>query len=505
MRFMRNAHILAIDVGGGSLRAALVRVDGTIVASSAVVLAADEPHPGWAELDPEAWWQAFRRASARVLRNAPPPSAICVCALTRTQVLLDADGRTLGRAMLFRDRRAAAVARELDGATAFDARARLTWIERHQPARFAKIATVVEPKDYLNFRLTGVVAADSVTRSRDAQTSPSTLFPSGRAQMQQRPDDEPVAERPSARDSRKSASPPLGTGGVIAPPPFATANVITPWQQVGVVQARTIPRLAGVPVFAGALDTWASAVGAGAVAPGQAYDVAGTSEAVGLVTTEPVTAPGLLRLAWTETAHQIGGPTQAGADCARWCHESFRVHGTLAVAIERVGPKLRNNAPLFLPYLAGERAPVWSSAVRGAFHGIDRAHGPDDFLWSTLEGVAHAVGDILRRAQASAGVTAHELRVCGGGARSDAWCALKADVLGLPVLRSRAAETGVVGAAMAAAVGIGAYPDLVHAARRMAGVGRRFVPHARYAAAYLHRAADYDAIRRAALELAEPA
>ena len=137
---MRNEHILAVDVGGSALRAGLVRADGTIVAaSSAVALRIEEPRAGWAELDPEAWWQAFLRASGRVLRGAPKVAAVCVCALTRTQVLLDRNGRALGRAMLFRDRRAG-----------FDAPARLAWIERHQPARFAKIAHVVEPKDYLN-------------------------------------------------------------------------------------------------------------------------------------------------------------------------------------------------------------------------------------------------------------------------------------------------------------------------------------------------------------------
>src|SRR6478752_7364520 len=248
MRPMRHEHILAVDVGGSSLRAGLVRSDGTIVSSAAVSLPSLEPRAGWSELDPELWWRAFLRASSRVLRGAPQVSAVCVCALTRTQVLLDARGRALGNAILFRDRRAAAVARELDAATAFDARARLAWIERHQPARFAKVATVVEPKDYLNLRLTGILAADTVTRSRGPA------------------------------------------------PPLSTRNVVAPWQQVGVVKIEAMARLAGVPVFAGALDTWASAVGAGAVAPGQAYDVAGTSEAVGLVTAQPASAPGLLRL-----------------------------------------------------------------------------------------------------------------------------------------------------------------------------------------------------------------
>jgi len=332
----------------------------------------------------------------------------------------------VGPAMLFRDRRAG-----------FDDAARLAWIERHQPARFARIAHVVEPKDYLAHRLTG--------------------------QM----------------------------------PPAATV----PWQRVGDV--RSVARLAGVPVFAGAMDTWASAIGAGAVAPGQAYDVAGTTEAVGLVTAQPVSVEGLRGFPWTESTHQIGGPTQAGADCARWCHETFRVRGTLGDAIARTGATLRKHAPVFLPYLAGERAPVWSSGVRGAFHGIDRAHAPDDFLWSAMEGVAHAVADILRLAESAAGLRATELRACGGGAQSDAWCALKADVLGIPVIRSQAAETGLVGAAMAAAVGLQWYPDLRRAASRMAKPGRRFMPRTRVAGAYEERAAMYAAVKRSALDLVD--
>jgi sugar (pentulose or hexulose) kinase len=119
-----------------------------------------------------------------------------------------------------------------------------------------------------------------------------------------------------------------------------------------------------------------------------------------------------------------------------------------------------------------------------------------------MEGVAHAVRDIVQIAQSAAAANAHELRACGGGAQSDAWCSLKADVLGIPVIRSRAAETGLVGAAMAAAVGLGWHPDLRTAAARMAKPGRRFAPRARLAAAYARRAAMYDAAKRYALELA---
>ena len=193
-----------------------------------------------------------------------------------------------------------------------------------------------------------------------------------------------------------------------------------------------LARLAGVPVFAGAMDTWASAVGAGAVRPAQAYDVAGTSEAVGLLTAHPIAVPGLVSLPWTESAHQIGGPTQAGADCARWCHAAFRIADRLEHAVERVGRgPLREDRPLFLPYLAGERAPVWNSEVRGAFHGVGRATArPTTSCGRCWKALRWPCATFSTHAQAGAGQRATELRVSGGGARSAAWCRMKADVTG---------------------------------------------------------------------------
>jgi xylulokinase len=475
---MRHEYILAIDVGAGSLRAGLVRANGRRAAAAAIPLATAEPRAGWAEIDPERWWQALLVAIARVLRAMPRSGrvlGVCICGLTRTQVLLDRQRRAVGPAILFRDRRAVDVARELgrempaddpaDAITAFDRSARLAWIARHQPARFRRIDAVVEPKDFLNFRLTGTLAGDSVTYSR---------------------------RRASSRNIAEYAR-------------LQERDLVAPWQQLGVVQpvAPPLARIAGVPVFAGSLDTWASAVGSGAVRPGQAYDVAGTSEVVGLLTANPIRVPGLVSLAWTEHAHQIGGPTQAGADCARWCHSTFRIGGRLEHAVEDVGRGLpHSQRPLFLPYLEGERAPVWRSDVRGAFHGVGRSSAPNDFLWAVLEGVAMAVRDILEQAQAGSGARAAELRVAGGGARSDAWCRMKADVIGVPVLRATEAETGVVGAAIAAAVGLGIHGNVSDAAAAMVAPGQRFEPRRRHAAIYAARAARYQQVKQAALALA---
>jgi xylulokinase len=460
---MPNELILAIDVGAGSLRAGLVRMDGRVSAATAVPLAIAEPRPGWAELDPERWWDALVAAASRVLRKAPRSArviGVCVCGLTRTQVLLDKRRRAIGPAILFRDRRAADVAREMPRMTAFDAPARLAWIARRQPARFRRIDAVVEPKDFLNFRLTGTLCGDTVTYSRQHGAAGDT--------------------------------------------PSTPRELVAPWQQMGVVQpAVPLARIAGVPVFAGAMDTWASAVGSGAVRPAQAYDVAGTSEVVGLVTARPVTAPGLASLVWTESAHQIGGPTQAGADCARWCHSAFRIADRLEHAVERVArERVRAERPVFLPYLLGERAPVWDSEVRGAFHGIGRTSTPDDFLWAVLEGVAMAVRDILDQAQAGSSTRATELRVSGGGARSASWCRMKADVTGVSVVRTTEGETGVIGAAIAAAVGLRVYENVSEAAASMVAGGRRFEPRAKLAAMFDERAARYRQVKATALALA---
>jgi xylulokinase len=480
--------ILSVDLGAGSLRSGAVSADGRLAATCAVPVAIDEPRPGWSEVDPRVWWTALGRAVATTLDRLAPGGrvrAVCLAGLTRSQVLLDARGRVLGPAICFQDRRAAADAAALashfvvdnpaDAITAFHPLARLAWVARRQPALFHRIGTMLEPKDYLNARLTGVAAADAVTYSRFDALGPP----------------------------RASAPPWVSRCVELLDLPRAL-----PWTALGTVTAREPPfdRLRGLPVFAGAMDAWAAAVGAGAIRPGQAYDVAGTSEVVGLITGAPARVPGLVSLRWGEAVHQVGGPTQAGADCARWAHRTFRVPGPLARAVERAGAlPPAEERPLFLPYLAGERAPVWRADVRGAFHGLLRGHTADELLWAVLEGVAHAARDILATAVAGTGQRASEVRIAGGGARSDAWCQLKADLLGLRVARAGGRETGLLGAGMAAAVGLGWHRTLDAAVRAMSAVDRVFEPRAAHAAMLERRAGLYARAKQDALARADEA
>lgn len=470
---------LVFDVGTGALRGGLVAPDGTTMARAVIPLRDAEPLPGGHEIAPQTWWRALRRAAAQLLDRTPPGepiAGICIGGVTRAQVFLDAKGKPLGPALLFRDRRAIEEAREIapyfpdrdaaDAITAFHPLARIAWFHRRAPEA-ERLRTVCEPKDYLNFRLTGRIAADSVTYSRYDGLAASGEMPDWLRACLDR---------------------------------LQVARV-DPWAVLGpsINAESPFDRLKNVPVFAGAMDAWMAAIGAGTAAPGQGYDIAGTSEVVGQITAARAHAPGLVSLRWTEDSFHLGGPTQAGADSAAWAYRSLRVRGRLAEAVERaaaLAPRL--DLPLFLPYLAGERTPVWRADLRAALHGIGRDHGGDDLLWAVLEGVALAGRDILDHAARGSGERITEVRIAGGGARSNAWCQLKADVLGLPVVRAAEAETGLTGAAIAAAVGTGVHPTVV-AATAMSQVERVFIPRADLAALFAERAQRYASAKAMAL------
>jgi xylulokinase len=471
---------LVFDVGTSALRGGLVAESGVTVARVSVPIRDREPSPGRHEIAPQIWWQALRRTAAQLLDGAPSDervAGICIGGATRAQIFLDAKGKPLGPALLFRDRRATDEAGEIaacfperdpaDAITAFHPLARIAWFHRRAPEA-ARLRYVCEPKDYLNFRLTGRLAADSVTYSRY----------------------DGIAEPVAAPDWLRACLDRLAV------------ERVEPWAVLGPCLGADSPfdRLKDVPVFAGSMDAWMAALGAGAASPGQGYDIAGTSEVAGLITATRARAPGLVSLRWTGQAFHLGGPTQAGGDSAAWAYRSLRLRGRFAEAVERaasLAPRL--DLPLFLPYLAGERTPVWRADLRAAFHGVGRDHGADELLWAVLEGVAQAVRDILDHAARGSSERVSEVRIAGGGARSDAWCQLKADVLDVPVIRAAEAETGLTGAAIAATVGAGLHPTVAAAARALSQADRVFTPRAAHAALFAERARRYASAKTMAL------
>jgi xylulokinase len=453
--------VLVADLGGSSLRAALIDPAGATVAAAAV----PDPMGAGEDSEPEAWWSAFGKAVEQLAREAPDAfaavAAIAVTGATRTMVCLDGAGRVLGPASTFRDARAAAVLPELLSllppahpetreVNAFHPLARLFRMQRSDPAALAGLAHVIEPKDFLNFRLTGRAVADAVSSARLA------------AAAQPGPDGASLTDR-------------LGWPASLVP------EMRAPTGPVGPVRAGlpgALAGLAGRPVLTLSHDTWAAVLGLGALREGVAYNLSGTTEVFGVVSRQPAAAEGLMRVDWGGGLWQLGGPSLAGADTLSWAlHMVGRGGEPVGKVLDDLlaGPR-GPGGPLVLPHLQGERVPWWNPGLRGAVLGLARAHGPGDLVRATLEGVAFLNRLVLERAEAALGITVPEIRFGGGGAGSAAWAQIKADVTGRPVCVTESPEPGLTGCALAAFVALGLAPGLDEAQERFVAVRRQHAP-----------------------------
>jgi xylulokinase len=441
------ATVLAVDLGGSSLRCGLVDRRGTLRALHAA------PRRSAGEADPAAWWQGVvDGADALQVGDAEgfaAVRAIAVTAFTRSVILLDAAGEVLRPAMLWSDTRAEATLAELRARlpaahpeaaeiNAFHPLSRLFWLARTEPAILARASAAIEPKDEINRRLTGIVASDRISSARLAAAA--DLLP-----VLGLPALLPPLRRPAAILGPALAGLPGALGG-----------------------------LAGRPVLAMANDTWAAVTGLGAMRPGLAYCISGTTEVLGLLSEAPAQAAGLLTVDW-DGLWQLGGPSQHGADALAWLRE-------LGIAAD--DPPPGDPVPiLFLPTLAGERVPHWDPALRAAFLGLSRAHGPADMVRAVMQGIALNNRTVLHRAEQATGTRAAELRLGGGGA-TPGWAQIRADVLGRRVVLTGGREPGLLGCAIAAFAALEGAP-LAALQDQLVHVGRAFEPDARRHAAAL--------------------
>lgn len=458
--------VLACDLGGASFRAALIDAAGATRALATRPAPAPQRRGESSEIDPALWRAALFAAAADLARAAPQEFAalagLAICGVTRTQVFLDAAGRPLRPAMLWDDRRAGEAAARLAARApdhpesaalnAFHPAARLAFLAAAEPACFARLACVLDPKDYLAAELTGARASDPVSLARLA-----------------------AAATPDASGVDLLSA--LGASPDLLP------AMREPWQRVGDIRAGLAPpfdRLAGRPVFAASNDTYAAVLGLGAMREGLAYDISGTTEVLGLVGPAPARAQGLLTVDW-RGLWQLGGPSQTGADALAWL---AAICGGEVGALEALLAAPRDPQPaLFVPYLSGERVPHWDAALRGAFLGLSRRHGPGDLAWAALEGVAFQNRLVLERAEAACG-RVREIRFGGGGAASARWRQVKADVCGRMVTTTTAREPGLLGAAMLALTGLGRFASLEAAQDAMVRIDSRYRPDPARAAVY---------------------
>jgi xylulokinase len=243
---------------------------------------------------------------------------------------------------------------------------------------------------------------------------------------------------------------------------------------------------AGIPVVAGVNDGMASVLGAGLRTPGDAVDTGGASGGIAICADRPLTLPGVYSAPAPLPGRWIlGGAMAALGASVDWLRSAVLGERWTADELFAAAAAVPAGADglVFLPYLAGERAPIFDEAARGAFVGLTLAHGPAHLARAVLEGGAFAVRHVAEPILA-AGFPLRELRPAGRPAPGDLWARIKADVLGVPAAIPAIGETAALGAALLAAAGVGAVPDLEAGVAAMTASARRLEPdpaaHARY-------------------------
>ncbi len=431
-------------MGTTGVKALAVAPDGTVAGRAEVEYPLSTPRPGWAEQQPEDWWQAAQAALREL--GARGVAGIGLSGQMHGLVVLDEQLHVLRPAILWNDQRTVAECAEIEERVGLERLIRLTgnraltgftapkllWLRNHEPDVFRRIGHVLLPKDYVRLRLTGERASDV------ADASGTLLFDvAGR-----RWSDEVLELLELSHDPlpRVHESPEVSGE--------------TP---------------AGIPVAAGAGDQAAGAIGVGVDRPGPLSVQIGTSGVVFAALPAFQADPAARVHAFCHAVpggwHAMGVMLSA-AGSLRWLRDAVAPGGdyeALTGAAEAWEPGVEGLT--FLPYLAGERTPHADPDARGAFVGLGLRHDRAALVRAVLEGVAFGLRDSLELLR-ELGVQPVAGRALGGGARSDLWLQIIASVLGIPLVRVAVDEGAAYGAALLGGVAGGVFADVHEAVER---------------------------------------
>ena len=440
--------LVGLDVGTGGARAVAVNDSGEIVAEASSEYPLYTPRPGWTEQDPEDWWKGAKEVLTQVAAGAGEVDGIGLTGQMHGSVFLDDSDLVLRPALLWNDQRTQAQCDRITEAvgeerlisisgnpalTGFQA-PKIVWLRDEEPDNFRQVSRVLLPKDYVRFRLTGEYATD-------ASDAAGTLL----LDMQARDWSREILD---ALEIPQDWMPKVYEG------PENTGAL-----REGVAEELGLPP--NIPVAAGGGDNAAAAVGTGIVRPGLVNSSVGTSGVLFVHSDEFKPDPSGRLHAFCHAVpgayHLMGVTLSAGGSLSWWRETLGGDFDELVEAASDVPPG--SEGLIFLPYLSGERTPYLNPKARGAFFGLTARHGIAHMTRAVMEGVIFSLRDSLEIMR-ELDVPIDEVRATGGGARSELWRRLQADIYAVPIRRTVADEGPAYGAALLAGVASGTYADV---------------------------------------------
>jgi len=453
-------YFIGIDSSTTATKALLMDEKGQIIAVASSEYTFQVPHPLWSEQEAGLWWDATVKSIQKVLQESgvdgESVKGIGLTGQMHGLVLLDKNGEVLRPAILWNDQRTGAQCDEIrsrlgkqkliditgnDALTGFTA-PKILWVQQEEPEVYSKVAKILLPKDYVRYRLTGEYAID---RAGGAGT---ILF-----DVRQRTWSEEVAKA-------------LGIDMEWLPPTFEGTDITG---SISKETAEATGLKQGTPVMAGGGDQAAAAVGTGAVVEGIMSLSLGTSGVV-FATTDSVVIESEGRL--HSFCHSVPGKWHlmgvmlSAAGSLRWHRDTFAPTMNFDDLVQPARDiSAGSEGLLFLPYLTGERTPYPDPLARASFVGLTVRHSLPHMTRAVLEGVSFGLRDSMELMKSAGLADVNQIRVTGGGAKSELWRQILADVLGVEIVTVNSREGAAYGAGLIAATGAGVFSDLESACK----------------------------------------
>lgn len=457
--------LLGVDISTTGAKALLINHHGEVIASATSPLTLQTPHPLWSEQDPEAWWQGIKTSIRRVLGEhdsaAESIAAIGLTGQMHGLVLLDDSGVVLRPAILWNDQRTGLQCDRIrerigrrrliqitgnDALTGFTA-PKILWVQENEPDVFEQTEHVLLPKDFIRYKLTGEYGMDR------AGGSGTILF-----DLQERSWSEELLEE---LDLPREWFPPTFEGPQIS-------------GQISQAAAAETGLRIGTPVVGGAGDQSAQATGVGAVEPGIIALTLGTSGVVFAPTESALIEPEGRLHAFCHSSPDrwhLMGVMLSAAGSLQWYRDTIAPDMSFDALVdeaEQIQPG--SEGLLFLPYLTGERTPHPDPYARGAWIGLTIRHERAHMTRAVLEGVAFGLKDSFELIRQAGLGSIDQVRVSGGGAKSQLWKQILADTLDAELVTVNTTEGAAFGAALLAGVGAGLYGSVAEACQQMISI-----------------------------------
>jgi xylulokinase len=474
---MAGQLLMGIDVGTQSTRAALLDLDGHVVASASTPQEMQTPRPGWAEQDPQIWWDNVVANIKRTLDEAEFSAqqilGIGVSGQMHGTVPIDAKGELLSHGVqLWCDKRSAELVDEFktqpEAVNAYRIAGsppvpnwfgfKIKWLQVHLPEIYKRTWKFVLPKDFINFKLTGAIVTDY------SEASGSFLMDANTRTWSQELVDQ------------------VGIDGGKLPQLHASSDVIG---RVTSEAAALTGLVEGTPVVAGGGDMLCMLLSAGITRPGRASDVTGTASIMSVFTGAPVFDERLMNLHHVMPGWIPFGIIDSGGGSLKWFKDSFcqteiaqagQTGGEVYDILNALAAEVEPGAEglIYFPYLMGERT-LGTPYARGVFFGITPRTGKGAMVRAIMEGVTYELRRTLEIVE-GAGHEVSAIYHSGGGAYSDLWSQIKADIYHKRVVTFETSEGGILGSAILAGVGAGVYQDPAFGVEHCLRVAKEFEP-----------------------------